>query len=55
MDRQAEWIVVYELRANHGLPSGEAAFTESAISEPMWVPGRPAHDGQDVVPYLSHR
>jgi len=27
MDRQTAWIVVYELRAGHGLPNGEDAFT----------------------------
>ena len=26
MDRQAAWIVVYELRVSHGLPNGEDAF-----------------------------
>jgi hypothetical protein len=29
MDRQAAWIVVYELRASHGLPNGEDAFMRS--------------------------
>jgi hypothetical protein len=27
MERQAAWIVVYELRASHGLPNTEDAFT----------------------------
>ena len=31
MERQAAWIVVYELRASHGLPNTEDAFTQANI------------------------
>lgn len=41
MDRQAAWIVVYELRASHGLPNGEDALLRRKAGRargqlPLW-------------------